>query len=224
MTASRVWKNLTDMFTNEDIVSEMTKKYRETWLKLEYNGKSLLAYYRYFDQGYHYFRDEQGGEIRLSMDTDADISIFMPRRGLYNTKVGVVFFVRNPFRQYRRGISKDSASATRLYYILSGHEVYNELQYHIWDIAKRELQTPMTLDQGLQVLKEKADVALSREFAISLNHLTDDVNTFSLFYEDTYIGKIKDNKISIITPVFYQEVVDNSHIWGSNYNVELVNG
>ena len=74
------------------------------------------------------------------------------------------------------------------------------------------------------MLKEKADVALSREFAISLNHLTDDVNTFSLFYEDTYIGKIKDNKITISTPVFYQEVVDNSHIWGSNYNVELVNG
>ena len=125
------------MFTNEDIVNEMTKKYRETWLKLDYDGKSLLAFYRYYDNGYHYFRDETGGELRLAMDTDADISIFMPRRGLYNTKVGVVFFVRNPFRQYRRGISKDSASATRLYYILSGHEVYNELQYHIWDIAKR---------------------------------------------------------------------------------------
>ena len=224
MTASRVWKNLTDMFTNEDIVNEMTKKYRETWLKLDYDGKSLLAFYRYYENGYHYFKDETGGELRLSMDTDADIGIFMPRRGLYNTKVGVVFFVRNPYRQYRRGISKDSASVTRLYYILSGHAVYNELPYHIWDIAKRELQTPMTLDQGLQVLKEKADVALSREFAISLNHLTDDTNTFSLFYEDTYIGKIKDNKISIITPVFYQEVVDNSHIWGSNYNVELANG
>lgn len=224
MTASRVWKNLTDMFTNEDIVSEMTKKYRETWLKLDYDGKSLLAYYRYFDQGYHYFRDEQGGEIRLSMDTDADISIFMPRRGLYNTKVGVVFFVRNPFRQYRRGISKDSASATRLYYILHGHEVYNELQYHIWDIAKKELQAPMSLDEGLQVLKEKGDVALSREFAISLNHLNDDPTATSLFYEDVYVGSIKDNKIKVITPILYQEVIDNSHIWGKNYTVELVNG
>lgn len=224
MTIARAWKNLTDMFTNEDIASEMGKKYRETWLKLDHGGKSLLVFYRFYDNGYHYFKDEQGGEIRLSMDTDADISIFMPRRGLYNTKFGVVFFVRNPYRQYRRGISKDSASSTRLYYILSGHDVYNELHQHIWDIAKREMQVSLSLEQGLQVLKEKADVALSREFAVSLNHLSDDTDAFSLFYEDTYIGQIKDNKIKIITPVFYQEVLDNSHIWGQQYTVELVNG
>lgn len=224
MTASRVWKNLTDMFTNEDIASEMSKKYRDTWLKLDHSGKSLLVYYRFFDNGYHNFKDEQGGEIRLSMDTDADVSIFMPRRGLYNTKFGVVFFVRNPYRQYRRGISKDSASSTRLYYILNGHEVYNELGMHIWDIAKRELQTPLSLTEGLQVVKEKGDIALTREFAVSLNHLTDDAEAFSLFYEDIYVGQIKDNKIQVVTPVFYQEVLDNSHIWGQQYTVELVNG
>jgi hypothetical protein len=224
MTAARAWTNLTDMFNQDDIVAEMTKKYRDTWLKLTVNNKSFLAYYKYYEAGYHYFKDEQGGDIRLTMDTDIDINIFMPRRGLYNTKHGVVFFVRNPFRQYRRGISKDSASATRLYYILNGHEVYNEMPQHIWDIAKKELQEPMSLDEGLQILKEKGDVALSREFAISLNHLNDDPTTTSLFYEDVYIGSIKDNKIKVITPILYQEVIDNSHIWGKHYTVELVNG
>lgn len=218
---SRVWQDLTDMVADEDLIAEMQKKYRNTWLRLRWGNQDVLALYRGYEDGYHLFKDKRGENIKLSHTTDIRVSIYSPRRGMYNTDEGVVFFWRNPYRQFRRGLNPDSGMVIKLYTKLLGIPSANHIQHAIYSIFDKDLQKEVTLDDAIQKTKEFGEWAINRQFALTLNHLRDEADSYSLFYEDVYIAEVKNNIIHMITPLLYQEVLDTYREWAPNYVVRV---
>jgi len=78
------WQNLTDMLKNQDVFDEMSKKYKNTILGIKTNVKSIYATFIGNDDMF-VFRDEHGQQLKIADNTDMEIFIPNPEKGLYNT-------------------------------------------------------------------------------------------------------------------------------------------
>ena len=105
----KTWQDLTDMLGAGDIESEMSKKYKGTLLKIKHKEKTFHAYYLGYDGNFK-FKDFNGVDINLSINTDIQVTIPAPQKGLYNTPSGVVHLQRSPYRQYKRGLCADNCN------------------------------------------------------------------------------------------------------------------
>jgi len=104
------WQNLTDMFKDDDDVSdEMIKKYKNTVLGIKIPTVTVFATFVGFaDNGMFLFKTKEQHTIKLSNDTEAEIFIPNPEKGLYNSPKGALFFQRHPKRQWKRGLNGEN--------------------------------------------------------------------------------------------------------------------
>lgn len=213
-----IWSNLTDLFNDNDIVNEMSKKYRNTVLALKKDKRETYATYKGFE-GFHEFRDENDVALRLAVNTDCQVTIPIIQRGLYNTKTGAVFASRIPYRQYRKGLSKESIQICTLSDFafrngaFNGNQPVNRFGILIFDVLNRKDIT-YKLEEALQMLSKYGSVAMTRDFGIALPH-TDMVGDVALWMGCYHIGAIdtKSKTIHVINTVFHQEVLDSMHTW-----------
>ena len=216
---STPWQDLTDMFNEEDQAAEMSKKYRNTWLKLSYDGRSFLALYSGMnDCGNHVFRDKHNEIIELLPETTVKVEIWQPRRGLYNTSIGVVFFCRTPFRQYRRGLNNEAAAAYQLKCVFDTLES-NVLNSVVYDIFDPKMRATCNLDTALLKANETGAWAINRTFAVTLNPYSADKSVYGLFYETCPIGSVTSDRRILVDKLFFQEVLDSLEDWAPNYEV-----
>lgn len=200
------WQNLTHLFDTNAVIEEMQKKYRDTLLQININGRPHYATYRGFDGDYHVFEDHLKTPLKIHHETDIEVVIVFPKKGLYNTSRGMVMFTRKPHRQYRKGISEDSCTILPVLRTLFGPST-NNLWTYIHEIMSSSY--PKTVREALDSLKNFGSVALNRQFGISLP-VCNDTEKYPVYYYQNIVGYIKDNTIHIANSAFHQEFIDAS--------------
>ena len=209
----KAWQNLTHMFNSADCCVEMKKKFGGTILgiKTKENQKPIYCkYHRYNDNYQHQFITENDDRVVLNPDTEAEVFIPDPPRGMYNTENGVVEFFRLPYRQHRRGLCEDTAQIVQFKHVVTSNMIgnYNEFFPHIFSVLNKQLQEPMPLSIATKKAEEFTSYAANRQFVVSLSHTQPE--GFSLFYETSYIGQIDPNTytIKVEESLFKQELLD----------------
>lgn len=204
-----IWNDLTDAFNKEMAVSEMAKKYNDTLLIIEKpDGNELLAWYKGFNEGFHWFKDELGTNLRLKHETSSKVTCRFPERCLFNHGPIALEFVRKPYRQNRRGICKDNVQVYSPLNRIWGGDGYP------WTIATiRDAlypQYPSCCEEAIKKLdaREVASIALSPKFMLSLS-FTKSTDHYYLFYSNVVIGYFHKETFYIKHALFTQEVMDN---------------
>ncbi len=186
-------------------LEDFRKKYKGTYIFLEFNGKKELVYYAGDSDGTFKVLSKKYGNLLVDEATAREsFTYYFPEIGLYNVKGIAQNFVRMPNRQWKRAPCSDNAHLrsilTRWFRDSSGitieslDEVYNP-------------KYPTSLEQAL--LNLKTSMALNLKFAVSLSHLKNP-NKYLLWYGQSPIGFVdkSDRTIEVKTPHMYQEVAD----------------
>lgn len=209
----KTWQNLTHMMNDIDCATEMKKKFYGTIMGVKTTSKSKPIYCKYMGHNgemKHHFYTRDEDKIILNPDTEVEVFIPNPRRGLYNTKGGVIAFTRLPYRQHKRGLYEETAHVSSVKnFIVSvmGGLHTNQFSAYIYDILDDELQEPCSLREGIQKITEHS-WAINRDFCVTLSHINE--TGYSLFYHNAYIGQVDPNTdtIKIDNDLFKQELFD----------------
>lgn len=222
-----IWSQLTNLDNPEDIKSEMTKKYRNTILKIVNDKHVTYARYTGVDKaGYHVFRDLYDNEIKLSKDTDVDIRIWYPRRGLYNIESNgikrFVYFARTANRQYRRGINEDNTNIIDpCFSNFSLDTGFYGIQI-LCQIAENK-HDYRHLDEILKLLKAEDNnilsYAINDRWGVSAP-ITNEADKYPVYLYRRHVANIIGDEIVFNNKIFIQELIDEKNKdWYGGYSV-----
>ena len=224
------FQKLTDMTELCDVVSEMTKKYLKTFLRIrnkETDEKLIVSYREFFDG--NFIVRHPTGDILLPFTQDLyELTVPKITKGVYNVGDKWCIYVKTlPTRQYKRGLNPESCHCTPLHKAVYGLSTPNEFYSFAQTILEID-HDARSLDGVVRELVGHAGRppaafrAITTDFALSHSAEGEsDVNGFDLWYHTCYVGKVfPDNKtIKIKNPVFLQEVLDTQKSWCFNYMV-----
>jgi len=215
-----IWNDLTDALNKDMAIDEMRKKYENTHLVLIKPDKTEhLVTYKCYDNGFHFFKDELGVDIKLRHETDYKVVCMFPERRLFNHEGVALEFIRLPNRQYKRGVCKDNV---RIY---SPVRAIWQTDGHPWSLTTLRSalypEYPATCQEAIDKLKknEIVSIALNEKFMLSLSFTTAK-NAFYLFYCNKVIGTFEKDVFYIKHPLFKQEVLDNIQLF-KPYRIEF---
>lgn len=217
-----IWSNLTDLFKDgDDIAGEMVKKYRGTILAIKNAKQVVYARYRGCND-FHVFHDANDIELKLTHDTSCEVTIPQLDRGLYNTSKGAVYVKRNPFRQYKKGLSKDThhiTSISQYAFNSPNADLYNYFDTFAYE-ALLNKDNECDLDAAFEGLEKYGAVAMNRQFALALSHRTATQDPY-LWMNCYPIGTVnRENRtITVLNQTFLQEILDTRYKWCPNYVV-----
>lgn len=215
-----IWNELTDSFNKDMAIDEMKKKYENTYLILiKEDGTESVVMYKYFSEGFHYFKDELNADIKLRHNTQARVVCMFPERRLFNTDKMALEFIRRPHRQYKRGICKENVSIYSPIRHLWGQENYpwthKTLQHALYPVYPKSAQEAI---EKLQK-KEVVSIALNDKFMLTLSFARG-YNGFYLWYCNKCIGTFNKDVFKIEHKLFTQEVLDNVTLF-KPYQIDL---
>jgi len=214
------WQNLTDMLTNQDVFDEMSKKYKNTILGIKTNVKSIYATFIGNDDMF-VFRDEHGQQLKIADNTDMEIFIPNPEKGLYNTPYGAMMYQRNPKRQWKRGLNAENVQVFSINLSVThrGRPQANTNKFDIaWShILPEETNQPITMAEALERAKERGSAAINRTYGVVLHPKEPD--GFVLLHHRYQIGTVRDGVIKVLNNIFRQEVLDTCNQWCPTYEV-----
>ena len=215
-----IWNELTDSFNKDMAIDEMRKKYENTHLvMIQPDGRENLVTYKGFADGFHFFKDELGVDLKLRHETNVRIACVFPERRLFNTDKMALEFIRLPHRQYRRGICKDNVkiySPVRQLWSTDGHP---------WTLptlrAALYPKYPSCADEAIKELSNNKciSMALNEKFMLSLSFTTKKDYLY-LWYCNKCIGYFHKDVFKIEHKLFTQEVLDNAALF-KPYRIEL---
>lgn len=221
------WQNLTDIIGDYQINQEMKKKYQNTILGIfDPLGESRNVTYGWYvdcateENPYHTMQTKLGHSFKLAQETNYEIFIPNPTRGMYNTEMGVVLFYRLPFRQYKKGLSDNSCMVELLEDKILKINPRNHFNKTIFDILNEceEGRSYSLNEETWKLIEEKGALALNKSFSITLHKIQS--TGFQLYYENFLIGEITKEKILLKNPIFLQEILDTKYIWCPNHSIE----
>lgn len=215
------WQKLTDMVNNTDIVDEMIKKYKNTILGIRTPTNSIYAYYiGTNNDGMFLFRDHNEQHLKIAKNTDMEIFIPNPEKGLYNTKYGAVMYQRNPKRQWKRGLNSENVQAFTIVQTIT-HRGRPSAQQNKFDIVWNDILTnendSILMSNAKEIADDLGSAAINRTYGIVL-HPTEKFG-YILMHHKYQIGIIENNKIRIMNKIFRQEVLDTQNQWCPTYEV-----
>jgi len=220
------WQRLTDIKGEQNILDEMYKKYKGTILGIsDPEDPTFKPKYGYYngtdtDQQFHYLKDQTGDRMSLSVDTNYEVFIPDPPRGMYNTINGAVLFYRKPFRQHKRGLGDGTAMIERLHGTIAPAIQRNWFESYIFDVLYDQQIRGRTIEKCFEMADEFGSAAVNREFAISLH--TQKESGYQLYYENRLLGDITKDEILLGNGLFYQEIIDRQHTWCPNHKVRIM--
>ena len=214
-----IWNELTDAFGKDFEIEEMAKKYLNTAVVLiSPQGKQFVAWYVGYNDGYHQFRDEFGVCVTVSHDTKYQVVCSFPERRLFNHERVALEFVRQPRRQFKRGINKENCM------IYSPVKKLFSADNYLWTLKTiRDALFPVypSCQEAINKLAKQVvlSVAISEKFMLSQS-ITRAKDIYFLFYCNVVIGFFKSGGFIIKHPLFTQEVLDNLSLF-SPYEVKI---
>ncbi len=186
-------------------LEDFRKKYKGTYIFLEFNGKKELVFYAGDTDTTFKVQSAKYGDILIDEQTARESFTYcFPEIGLYNVDDKAHKFVRLPNRQWKRAPCADN---THMRSILTSW-LRDSVPVNLRSLAQiYNPKYPKDLDQAISTLK--TSTALDLKFAVSIGHLKDK-NTFLLWYGSSPIGVINPNlrTVELKTPHMYQEVKD----------------
>ncbi|NTV78939.1 MAG: hypothetical protein HGA25_07375, partial [Clostridiales bacterium] len=169
------WQNLTDMSDDLNIIDEMIKKYKNTILGIRHNNKTHYAKYDGYNSKTQMFgfTMKNGDNISVAKDTDTEIFIPNPEKGLYNTQQGAIFFCRNPLRQWKRGL----CDANVILISINKRNLSNPWMFKTntfaesWEDVLIESEYPgnIYLDNALEIANIVGSAAINRTYGVVLH-------------------------------------------------------
>jgi len=220
------WQRLTDIFGLHQIAEEMSKKYKGTILGIDDpedpTFKTVYGYYQGInnDGNFHLLKDKQGNKIQLSIDTNFEVFIPDPQRGMYNTTKGAVLFYRKPFRQHKRGLGEGTAMIETLESTIIKNGLNNWFETYIYDVLEGMKYRTIDLVDAFKHTDTYGSSAITRNFAMSLH--TVKPTGYNLYYENRLIGDITEDTILLGDDLFYQEIIDSKDTWCPNHKVRIM--
>lgn len=206
---SDIWNDLTDAVNRGMAIDEMKLKYQDTVLNLvKPDGEEVLAFYRGYEEPFHYFKDELGVDLKLKHETEYKVISKFPERRLFNHKKLALEFIRLPNRQNKRGICKNTARIYSPVRSLWADGAFS------WDLSTiRDAlfpKYPSCFEEAMKELYNKnvIGIALNDKFMVSLS-ITNKPNQYHLFYCNKLIGFVEGDTVHVKHPLFKQEVLDN---------------
>jgi hypothetical protein len=222
-----IWSQLTNLVDVGDIQQEMGKKYRNTILKIVDGKTTTYGKFTCFSKsGYYMFQDLHGNSIQLAQNTDVDVRIWYPKRGLYNVETpaytGFIYYARTANRQYRRGINEENTHISNPAIRLFGDEFTGAFEIStLAQIATnsrrfRHLdEVTMNLDDPNSKL---LSYAVNDRWGISLPIETNEPGVYDLWMYRSKVGQIKNNSIYLHETTFVQELLDeHNKDWYAGY-------
>jgi len=222
-----IWSKLTNLDNPDDVNQEMSKKYKNTILKLVHNKHTIYAKYTGQNKkGYHTFMDLMGNTIQIAYDTEVDVRIWYPQRGLYNvTTQGArhfVYFARTAYRQYRLGINEENTSIYDPALIWSAGMYRDCSLDNLNQIANKTYDMRHLDEVIVKILDPESDLigyALNQRWGISAA-LTDKKNKFPLWLYNKHVADIEGNQIKFYDKSFMQELLDEPNKdWMVGYDI-----
>jgi len=223
------WQRLTDIIGDHNIIDEMSKKYKNTVLGVtDPTAKMYKPSYGWYvgisnDGAYHKMRNKNGDSYQLSVDTEYEVFIPDPPRGMYNTSHGVAQFYRKPFRQHKRGLGEGTAQIQMLSSVIIPEMGGNYLEQLVFDVLEEaDVNEKFSLSENRtwELIHNKGEIALDRTFVVALH--AHKAEGYQLYYETHLIGEVTKDKILLGNPAFLQEVLDTRKTWCPNHTVEVM--
>ena len=216
------WQNLTDMFKDDDDVSEeMIKKYKNTILGIKTPTVTVFATFVGFaDNGMFLFKTKEQHTIKLSKDTEAEIFIPNPEKGLYNSPKGALFFQRHPKRQWKRGLNGENTQIFSVHIDFIPNTMLgngNSFNYNWPFVLEEEGTKLLSMEEAKKQADSVGSAAINRTYGL-VAHPTEQ-SGYVLLHNRYQIGVVQDNKIKIENNIFRQEVLDTQKSWCPNYEV-----
>lgn len=226
------WQELTDMIELQDVNSEVNKKYKDTYLRIDHTDDTTqhgLFIGNHNDENYlvrilsHDDSDkEQTILVPYNHNDTIKISIPKPKVGCYTSRFDKDLFVFNtlPHRQWKKGLCKGNSM------VRGNHQSTDPYRnYHNTIKSVVDPLPDCTLTDAIKFMNTEKYYgrALNREFGITLNYTSMNDSYFILFYKQFIVGKVLRNKEKIIVEnqIFLQEVIDAKPIWFPNYEIKV---
>lgn len=205
---SDIWNDLTDAFSKDMAIDEMQKKYGNTYLVVvPENGKELVCMYKGWESGFHHFTDDLGVRLKIRHETDCKVICKFPERLLFNAERVAYEFIRQPTRQFRRGICKDNCSIHSPVGALWSQPTV-QLNHKLIKYAL-DPKYPTTCEEAIkELVSNRASIALSPRFMLTRS-VTRNKDFLPLWYMNKMIGYFKKDTFVVRHPMFRQEVLDN---------------
>lgn len=212
-----IFASLTDQEDPVAIRAEMEKRYDGSVLKITElkTERSYLAKYLGYSEteAFVFTCPMLTTEIIIPIETeDYEVSVYNPKIGLYMLKKEnvnkLLFFNRSPYRQWSRGIHpKNSALSLLVKNGLNPLKLTKNYLETLYPVLESEFR--YNLKEALGIAKYFRECILTLNFGVTLH--TTKKDAYLLWYHDCVIGEIaeKSNIISIVNPIFYQEVLDS---------------
>jgi hypothetical protein len=211
------WQNLTNMLQNDEVIEEMIKKYRNSVLGIKKPNDSVFyAQYNHYKGGFFNFTMSNGDQIQIHSDTDMELFIPNPEKGLYNTRVGAVFFCRNPLRQWKRGLTRENVNMMEVNHSVMGRP-YTNIFDHIWDEVLNWGDNTLSVPEALLLASENGSAAINKTYGVVAHPRYDD--GFILMHNQFIIGEIDEKTILIRNPIFKQEILDTQTNWCPTHKI-----
>lgn len=219
----QTWQDLTDMFKTADILQEMKKKYVNTYLGIKHNDSTTYVKYKgYSDSNQQIFIDKNNEILFLNLDTAFDVFIPTLTKQVVNTNKGVYYVYRNPFRQFKRGLSEETHSISKLSSACTPHKdtiflyrpYLNEFNAFIFEVLENKNKI-YSLEASLDLCDKYSSWALNKTFSLILNPKTMDSDIYLLCLLDCPVAWLnkKEKTISVFAHEFLQEILDHSNIF-----------
>lgn len=158
------------------------------------------------DRNFVFFSDDSDFEFNAKVDSGINFEFIPVDKGWFNGVSGQVYFLcRHPARQWKRGIHVDN---TLVYQI-------NQMNFNI-GVSYSVLSDIFIDNFDNWGKKEVPPYAISKQFAIDANR--------NVWFYNVIVGKVKDDVITLETPLVLQELTDVLKRKNFNYKVVALNG
>ena len=214
-----IWNDLTDAIGKDMAISEMSKKYGNTFLTLvREDGSQTVVQYLGYETEAHWFTDVLGTKIKLRHDTNQKLVCNFPERLLFNHKGVALEFIRKTTRQYRRGICKDNVQIYSPVRKMFSGDSYPWTIHTLVDALNP--QYPTSCEEAIKTLDSRSVVSIALSSKFMLTHSFTNEDEYYLFYCNVVIGNFNNGKFHIKHSLFSQEVLDNIELF-SPFKVEF---
>lgn len=204
---------------------EYDKHYSNTYVK---SGKGWVYFDRMYSKDIARVHCLVENDLKQELVKVADIDFTPLKNGIYNTNSSCILVSKDPNRQWRRGVCKETYKINSVVYDILTHihenilnrknlslNTYSEFGWFDWDnestvlriLNSFEVNKHKPYNEAIESIQKGARLAcaVDDKMWMMANVAKQGV---VLFYKSTMVAEIDNDSIKIVSPAFNQEVLD----------------
>ena len=185
-----------------ETLEDFRRKYKGTYVLLEYNDKKNLVYYSGDNERDFVFKMLDYGDILVDQKTAREnLNLFFPEQGLYNIDEQVIHFSRNPNRQWKRAITAENTYMWNIFSDINRNcycpnlslKTVNQMLYPVYSklddaIKKLEKETVLGIAINKNIAVSQPEKAGKEPYVLwwksrAIGYVLHEVSTLNVVYE-----------------------------------------